>query len=121
MKSVWQLEIERGVQDGVLVLTLSGRLGTASAGGLIDAVLQAVEAGHLAILIDLAGVDYMSSPGLIAVDAAAGRMRVAGGRLALCGACDPVRLVLEFGGVLGDVPLEATRTEGLARLRRGGT
>lgn len=116
MKSVWRLEIERDVQDGVLVLRLSGRLGTDSAGSLIEAV---VGAGHPAILIDLAGVDYMSSAGLIAVDAAAGRIRLAGGDLVLCSACDAVRLVLEFGGILGDVPLEATREAGLERLRVG--
>jgi stage II sporulation protein AA (anti-sigma F factor antagonist) len=118
MKSVWTLEIERDVQDGVLVLTLSGRLGTASAGELITAGMAALDEGHRAILIDLGGVDYMSSAGLIAVDALAGRIRGGAAHLVLCRACDPVRLVLEFGGVLGDVPLEPSRDAGLERLRR---
>lgn len=120
MKSVWTLEIGRDVQGEVLVLTLRGRLGTASAGDLIDAVLPAAEetGGYRGVLVDLAGVDYMSSAGLMAIDAAAGRMRLAGRHLVLCAACDAVRLVLEFGGVLGDVALEPTRDAGLKRLSR---
>lgn len=117
MKSVWTLEIERGVEGGILVLALRGRLGTAAAGDFIQAVLRAIDEGHREILVDLDAVDYMSSAGLIAVDAVAGRMRAAGGRLALCAACDPVRLVLQFGGLLEDVPLEPTRDAGLGRLR----
>jgi anti-anti-sigma factor len=120
MKSVWTLEIDRDVQEGVLVLGLRGRLGSASAGGLIDAVILGLDNGHRAILVDLEGVDYMSGAGLIAVDASAGRMRVAGGELVLCAACDPVRLVLEFGGLLADVPLEPSRNAGLERLKRSG-
>jgi anti-anti-sigma factor len=118
MKSVWTLEIERGVQGGILVLALRGRLGTASAGELIQAVLRAIDEGHREILVDLEAVDYMSSAGLMAVDAVAGRIRTAGGRVALCAACDPVRLVLQFGGLLEDVPLERTRDAGLERLRQ---
>ena len=120
MKSVWRLDIGRERLGDVLVVTLGGRLGTASAGGLIDTLVQAVDGGHRAIVLDLTGLDYMSSAGLIAIDAAAGRIRLAGGRLALCSACDPVRLVLEFGGVLADVPLEASRDAALDRLRREG-
>ena len=121
MKSVWALEIGREAQEDVLVLTLRGRLGTESAGNLIDAVVGALDGGKgcRSVLVDLEGVDYMSSAGLMAVDAVAGRTRAAGGALVLCHACDPVRLVLEFGGLLGDVPLAATRAEGLDLLRRG--
>lgn len=118
MKSVWRLEIGREVHDGVMVLALGGRLGTASSGHLRDAVIQAMDAGHLAILVDLEGVDYMSGAGLLALDAAAGRLRAAGGRLALCSACDAVRVILEFGGLPADVPLEVSRQSGLQRLRR---
>ena len=118
MKSVWTLQIERDVRGDVLILALRGRLGTASAGDLLEAIVQAVDGdgGFRAILVDLEGVDYMSSAGLIALDAAAGRMHAAGGRLAVSGACDPVRLVLEFGGLLADVPLESSRSAGLERL-----
>ena len=119
MKSVWTLQVERDVQGDVLILALRGRLGTASAGDLLDAVVRAVDGdGYRAILVDLEGVDYMSSAGLIALDAAAGRIHGAGGRLAVSGVCDPVRLVLEFGGLTEDVPISPSRAAALERLRR---
>ncbi|HET7694145.1 MAG TPA: STAS domain-containing protein [Vicinamibacterales bacterium] len=118
MKSVWRLEIDREIQDGVLVLRLGGRLGTASSGALIDAVIQGLAEGYRAVMLDLQEIDYMSSAGLMAVDASAGRARSQGGALVLCAACDAVRLVLEFGGLLADVPLEPSRAAGLERLRR---
>jgi len=118
MKSVWTLQIDRDVQGEVLILALRGRLGTASAGDLLEAVVQAIDdGGFRAILVDLEGVDYMSSAGLIALDASAGRIHGAGGRLAVSGACDPVRLVLEFGELTKDVPIEPSRAAGLERLR----
>lgn len=117
MKSVWRLEITREIRGETLILALRGRLGASSAGDFIEAVVPAVNEGHRTILVDLEQVDYMSSRGLMAVDALAGRVRLAGGNLVLCAACDPVRLVLEFGGVLADVPLEPSRESALERLR----
>ena len=121
MKSVWALQIDREALGDVLVLVLRGRLGAASADPLRDAVAGAVDGNGAppAILVDLEGVDYMSGTGLVALDAAVRRIRAAGGRLALSGACDPVRLVLDFGGLLADVPIEPSRAAGLERLRRG--
>ena len=44
------------------------------------------------VIIDLSKVDYVSSAGLLALDAAAGRMHTAAGLLVLCGLTEPVRL-----------------------------
>ena len=118
MTAAWQLSIERKIQEGVTVLTISGRLGVDTSRTLIDALLDAMEHGQRRILVDLHGVDYMSSPGLLVLDAAAGRMHQVGGDLVLCAACEPVRLVLEMSGVLADLPLEPTRAAGLERLRQ---
>jgi len=115
MKSVWTLQIDRDVQENVLVLALRGRLGSASTGALLAGIPP--EGEYRAVLIDLEGVDYMSGAGLIALDAAAQRILEAGARLALSGACDPVRLVLEFGGLLSGVPIEPSRAAALERLR----
>ena len=77
-----------GTKGGVLILVLSGRLGFNSA-GIIDAVVaRAVGAGDTRLVIDLSGVDYLSSAGLHALSAAAGRCLSGGGALALCGLTD---------------------------------
>jgi anti-anti-sigma factor len=118
MNSAWQLNIGREIQEGVMVLTVTGRLGVDTSGMLIDALLEAMRQGQRRILVDLHGVDYMSSAGLLALDAAAGRMHQTGGDLVLCAACEPVRLVLEMSGVLADLPLDSSRVAGLERLRQ---
>ena len=100
-----------------MVLTVTGRLGVDTSGTLIEVLLEAMSDGNRRILVDLHGVDYMSSAGLLALDAAAGRMHQAGGVLVLCAACEPVRLVLEMSGILTDLPLEPSRATGLERLR----
>jgi anti-anti-sigma factor len=117
MNAAWQLNIGREIQEGVLVLTVAGRVGADTSGTLIEALLEAIREGQRRILVDLHGVDYMSSAGLLALDAAAGCMHQAGGDLVLCAACEPVRLVLEMSGVLADLPLEPSRLAGVERLR----
>jgi anti-sigma B factor antagonist len=118
MDLTWRLEIDRAFDGEVLVLTLAGRVGSDASGRLIEAVVDAVAAGHLLILLDLRQIDYLSSAGLLALDAAAGRVYAAGGRLVVCEAkAEPVRFVLEMADLLVDVPLEPSRQAGLARLR----
>jgi len=107
--------------DGIIVLAVTGRLGTAGAGALVEEVAQALRDGHRWLLLDLAGVDYISSAGLVALDAISGRLHGDGGALVFCGVCEPVKLVLELGGVLPDLTLEPTREAGVARLRASQT
>jgi len=73
----------------------------------------------IAIGRDLGGVNYVSSRGLLALDAAAGRTYAAGGSFALCDpSSEPVRLALAMAGLTSYVPVEATREAGLNRLRQ---
>ena len=117
---LWKLTIGRESVDGVVVLCVEGRLGTTSSGCLIEAISGAIESGERQLLLDLSGVDYVSSAGLLALDAAAGRMHVAGGCLTLCGLAEPVRLAFELSGLLPHFSIEASRDVAVARLRATG-
>jgi anti-anti-sigma factor len=112
----WKLVIGREVQGGVAVLTIHGRVGTAASGQFIQTVLDVVQGGHHRILLDLSGVDYLSSAGLVALDAVAGRIDELGGALVLCALTEPVRLVLDLAGLLPHFVVVASRDAGLARL-----
>jgi stage II sporulation protein AA (anti-sigma F factor antagonist) len=114
----WRLRVTRTVEQEVLIVTVTGRLGTRSSGELIEVLVDAIRQGHRRILCDLEGVDYASSAGLLALDAVSGRMHVAGGELVLCGLSDPVRLVLDLAGLLPHFAVEPSRNAALARLRR---
>lgn len=112
----WPLRIVEERRDGVVVLALAGRLGAASAVRFDAAVAEAVGRGDARLVIDLAGVDYISSAGLHAVTAAAGLCVQARGALAVCGMADPVRIAWDLGGLLPDLPIEPSRDQAIARV-----
>jgi anti-anti-sigma factor len=119
MDATWRLKIDRAIDDNVLILSLAGRLGAESSPRLIEAVVAAVSAGNRLILVDLREVDYLSSAGLLALNAAAGRASAAGGRLVLCEVVsETVRLVLRMAEMELDVPVEPSRADGLNALRQ---
>jgi anti-anti-sigma factor len=57
---LWKLGTRSGVENGTIVLFLEGRLGRATAAELRTA-LEQVRGGAGDLVIDLAGVDYLSS------------------------------------------------------------
>jgi anti-anti-sigma factor len=102
---VWRLELAQDHRDGLLVVTATGRIGSAEVPRLAALLTDAIAAGNRRILLDLKGVDYISSAGVIALEAAAARLRTDRGELTLSGVTPPVRLALELAGFPPDVPL----------------
>ena len=95
----WPLRITQEHSDGVLVLWLAGRLGVESAPTLMTTVADAVARGEGNLVLDLSSVDYVSSAGLNALEAAADRCAETRGSFVLRAVTDPVRLALELGGL----------------------
>ncbi len=82
------------------MLFVEGRLGHAAAAALETATAQ-LPAGAANIVIDLAGVDYLSSGALKILAALADRQAQQGGRLVLRAPTVAARLALELSGLLG--------------------
>ena len=78
---------------------MAGRVGFGSAATLVTAVADAVARGDRNLVLDLTAVDYVSSAGLNALEAAADRCAQADGSLVLRAVTEPVRLALELGGL----------------------
>jgi anti-sigma B factor antagonist len=117
MSSSWNLSISRTHEDGVAIVSVDGRIGTAGAAQLIEALLGLVRTGHIRILLDLGGVDYMSGAGVLSLDAAAGHVHEHGGRLIVCAVCEPVRVVLALAGIADAFTIEPSRAAALELLR----
>ena len=115
----WSLRINEERRDGALILALAGRLGATSAVYLDVAVSEAIGRGDSRLVIDLAGVDYVSSAGLKALAAAASLCARARGGLAICGLGEPVRIALDLGGLLADFVVEPSRDRAIARVSAG--
>jgi anti-anti-sigma factor len=103
----------------VLVLTLAGRIGSASASALRDRIDAATAGGDRRLVIDFGGVDYLSSAGLVVLEAANSRFETLNGALVLCALTEPVRIVLDLAGATPRFAIEASRDLGVARLEPG--
>lgn len=112
----WPLAITRDDQDGIAVFAPVGRLGTLSAGDLIEALAESINCGARRLVIDLSGVDYLSSAGLLALEAILGRPHIVNGEMVLCGLTEPVRMAFELSGLLPLFVEEPARDAALARL-----
>lgn len=113
---LWTLEIARDSRDGVRCLVVSGRLGVAGASDLAAALKEELASGQARILIDLGGVDYLSSAGLLTLQQAAASAREREVRLALCSLPEPVRLALDLAGLAGEFTIETSRDAAVSAL-----
>ncbi len=113
---LWTLEIACDTSEGVRILRVSGRIGVAASSLLAQALRDELEVEQTRILVDLEGVDYVSSAGLRALQEAAASARDRGARLALCRLSEPVRVAFDLAGLTGEFAIEASCEAGVARL-----
>jgi anti-sigma B factor antagonist len=106
MEPTWRCEVQCHLEDGVAVLTVTGRVGSEGAPQLGSELRRLIDAGHQRLRVDLAGVDYMNSAGLEVVAAAAQQLTGTGGALALSGLREPVRLALAMAGLTATIRID---------------
>ena len=111
------MEISEKSEQGCLLMVLTGRLDGNSSPATQERVLRVIERGDKKLLLDLAGVDYVNSAGLRIFMMAAKKIKVAGGKLALCGMTPNVRELFDIAGFLTLIPSYPSREEGFAALQ----
>jgi stage II sporulation protein AA (anti-sigma F factor antagonist) len=99
-----------------LVLAPAGRLDSVTSNELEKRVSSRLDAGERLLVVDLAGVEYISSAGLRVLLMAAKRLKEPPAALVLCGLGPSVRTVLELAGFLPLFAIEPGREQALARL-----
>ncbi len=105
----------RVVNDGeVKTLALSGRLDTSSAPQLESEGISLISKGCKALVVDLSGLEYISSSGLRALLSIAKKIMPLGGKLALCCAGGLIKDVLSLSGFSTLIPVKETHTEAVA-------
>src|SRR3546814_8881959 len=98
------------------VVALAGRLDSTSAAETEVRILAQIESGHPRIVVDAAGLDYLSSAGLRVFLVVAKRVKAAGGGLALHSLTDHVREVFEISGFVNVLTVCPSREEALGRV-----
>ena len=110
------MHIQQTDRDGITIVAPAGRVDTTTSPVLEDALRRAVDGGARTILVDLAGVDYISSAGLRVFLVLAKRMRDLQGRLVLCAMGGPVRQVFQLAGFLPLFQVEPSQDAALSTL-----
>lgn len=109
------LQINESNEAGVIVLELVGRLDTATAADLDFAAEPHLD-GPNKLLIDLGGIQYVSSAGLRVFLMIAKKLQKTQGKLVLCNMTAPVREVFDIAGFSKILTIEPDRAAGLAKL-----
>ena len=101
---------------GAFVIAPVGRVDSVSSNELERVVLSRIDRGERRLVLDLAGVEYISSAGLRVLLVAAKRLKEPPAALVLCGIGPGVRTILELAGFLPLFTVEAGREQALARV-----
>ena len=92
------MEISIRESDGKTVAALDGSLDTTSAPEVGIVLEERIGAGDVKIIVDLTGVEFVSSAGLRILLVAAKKLRSAGGDLGVCGLNETVQEVFDMSG-----------------------
>ena len=102
--------INRSAEGSLTVLELSGFLDAHTAPEFEKAIQDEVDAGHLQLIVDCAGLTYISSAGLGVFMGFIEELRERGGDIKICGLTPKVEQVFEILGfhslydIVPDVP-----------------
>lgn len=107
------LDLEVTNHDNICLVEVRGRVDSSNADDLGSVLMSEIEAGHIQIVLDLAGVDYMSSAGLREIVAALKQVQGTGD-VRIAQPSYRVREVLEMAGLDTVLQIFPTQTEALS-------
>jgi stage II sporulation protein AA (anti-sigma F factor antagonist) len=105
------MDIVESTADGVLTLALTGKLDADSTDKFAAALAAVIDRGERRFVLNLAGLDYISSVGLRALIVGAKRLSPLGGKIVLCAPQPRIRQVLEISGFTSIFTIAATADE----------
>lgn len=93
------LEITTSETDNVVLVEAAGRIDSMNAHELGEALSNVIDKDQVQIVLDLSGVDYMSSAGLREIVAALKRVKRVAGDVRIARPSDRVLEILEMAGL----------------------
>jgi anti-anti-sigma factor len=114
------MQIESQRAGAVLVIAPTGRIDSATSPELDRVVTAAFDGGEASLVIDMAGVDYISSLGLGVLLKSAKRAKAASGSLQLCALQAPVLHVFRISGFDRVLGIHEARSAAVGALSGGG-
>jgi anti-anti-sigma factor len=109
-----QMEIRTRRMSDVLIVDMVGRLDSRTAGPASTELNQIAQGGHGKLVLNVHGLEYVSSAGLRAILVAAKLVQVHGGAIKICDANATVKQVMEVSGMSSLLHLYGTEKDALA-------
>ncbi len=94
------MQMQSKKTDALMTFMVTGRLNATTAQAAEDTLTGAIDAGASRIVLNLAGVDLITSAGLRILVAASGRLSRQKGKLVLCELQPAVLHIFEISGLL---------------------
>ena len=110
------LTIGQTRDDGVCVVTLSGRIDSTNANDLMNRLTALITSGEKSIVVDFAAVLYLTSAAFRALLVATDEAERNAAKFVLCSLGGHVRELFEMGGLLEVFTVHASRAEAVAQL-----
>jgi anti-sigma B factor antagonist len=107
------LNIQTSQHENVLLVEASGRIDSSNANQFGEALNNVADGGHLQVVLDLSGVDYMSSAGLREIVSAVKKLNRQKGDLRLAQPSPRVMEVLELTGLDSALQIFPSQTEAI--------
>ena len=101
-------------QNGTLIAKADGRIDGVNASAFEQGLRKVIEDGDKAVIVDLAGLSYISSAGLRAILLIAKTLSGRSAKFGLCSLSPPIREVFEISGFDKIVDIHESRDEALA-------
>jgi anti-sigma B factor antagonist len=93
------IDINISTVANATLIEVSGRVDSMNANQLGDALSSEIDQGHINVVLDLAGVEYMSSAGLREIVTALKKVKRASGDLRVAQPSDRVLEIFEMAGL----------------------
>jgi len=107
------MEITQKEENGIVSISIEGRLDADSAPEAEKVVKKALEGTTNRVLFNLRGLEYLSSAGLRGLLSAAKEMRRRDGKIVLCSLNEFVKEIFEVSGFQSLIPIAGSVEEGL--------
>lgn len=92
------MEIEKRKEKNILVISVKGRLDAVTAPDLEKDLLETISGGEKELLMDLSGLQYISSAGLRTLLVIAKKLKAGQGEILFAGLKGPVEEVFKISG-----------------------
>lgn len=108
------MEIKTRQVNNVLAVDMVGRLDTETSSHVSDELVRIAQSGNSKVVLNLDGLEYVSSAGLRAILMAAKVLRGSQGELKICHANGLVKEVMDISGFNQIIRVYDTENEALA-------